>query len=200
MDMQAETRHRLIKAAAELIAAQGLAATSIRGTCEAAGYSQGAFYSNFATKDDLLIALVEDHMAALVSSMDDILTNGQGLTLRESLQLMMPRLAALARAPMPSLVVVELNLHARRDADFAARFRTVHSAYHREFARIARVLTERHALSPQVPPEQIAWAMTSLWSGAITQAAFGEPMPLEEMMARLFEALSGSPDSSMGNG
>ena len=62
---QQETRARLIDAALNLIAEAGVGAASIRGICERAGFSQGAFYSNFASKDDLLLALVATHMTRI---------------------------------------------------------------------------------------------------------------------------------------
>jgi len=39
----------------------GYEATSIRGICDKAGYSQGAFYSNFNNKDEVLIELLEQY-------------------------------------------------------------------------------------------------------------------------------------------
>ncbi len=48
-----QTRMRLVEAAIDEFAVRGLDATSVEQLCEAAGFSRGAFYSNFATKDDL---------------------------------------------------------------------------------------------------------------------------------------------------
>ena len=55
------TRLRLVEAAIDEFAVRGLDATSVEQLCEAAGFSRGAFYSNFATKDDLCIAIMEHH-------------------------------------------------------------------------------------------------------------------------------------------
>jgi len=57
-----ETRDRLFEAAAALFEARGIGAASIESIVEAAGFTRGAFYSNFATKDDLIIAMLEDHV------------------------------------------------------------------------------------------------------------------------------------------
>ncbi|MEU5071419.1 TetR family transcriptional regulator [Streptomyces asoensis] len=51
------TRARLLDAAFEVFAAKGFGRVSIEEVCEAAGYSRGAFYSNFATLDELFFAL-----------------------------------------------------------------------------------------------------------------------------------------------
>ncbi len=60
---QAETRTRLLEAAAEEFAAHGFAGASIDAITARAGYTRGAFYSNFATKADLLLELSEAQMA-----------------------------------------------------------------------------------------------------------------------------------------
>lgn len=52
-----ETLSRLLDAAAEVFAERGFGAPSIEDICTAAGYSRGAFYSNFASKDELFFAL-----------------------------------------------------------------------------------------------------------------------------------------------
>src|SRR5579859_4032813 len=54
-----QTRKRLLDAAAEVIASRGLAATTIEDIVEHAGYTRGAFYSNFESKLDLFSELLK---------------------------------------------------------------------------------------------------------------------------------------------
>ncbi|MGX4694119.1 TetR/AcrR family transcriptional regulator [Streptomyces sp. JNUCC 63] len=51
------TRAKLLDAAFAVFAAKGFGRVSIEEVCEAAGYSRGAFYSNFTTLDELFFAL-----------------------------------------------------------------------------------------------------------------------------------------------
>jgi AcrR family transcriptional regulator len=51
------TRARLLDAAFEVFAAKGYGRVSIEEVCEAAGYTRGAFYSNFSSLDELFFAL-----------------------------------------------------------------------------------------------------------------------------------------------
>ncbi|SDL09611.1 TetR/AcrR family transcriptional regulator [Tessaracoccus oleiagri] len=53
------TKTRLIEAAIEEFGERGIDATSVEQLCERAGFTRGAFYSNFQTKDDLCIAVLE---------------------------------------------------------------------------------------------------------------------------------------------
>jgi AcrR family transcriptional regulator len=54
-----ETRNRLLEGAAESFIDRGIAGASVEDICDAAGLSRGAFYSNFADKDELVLALIE---------------------------------------------------------------------------------------------------------------------------------------------
>src|SRR5580658_3982809 len=61
-DSRDQTTQRLLEAAQKLIAKKGLSAASVEDIAEAAGYTRGAFYSNFSSKGDLFIELLRrDH-------------------------------------------------------------------------------------------------------------------------------------------
>lgn len=68
-EQRAETRARLLEAAAEVIAARGLEGASIDEITERAGYTRGAFYSNFSGKPELLIELCEQRLRAYADEM-----------------------------------------------------------------------------------------------------------------------------------
>lgn len=57
-----DTRERLFEAAAEVFEERGIGAASIETIAAAAGFTRGAFYSNFESKDDLIVAMLEDHV------------------------------------------------------------------------------------------------------------------------------------------
>jgi AcrR family transcriptional regulator len=56
---RAATRERLLDAARILLASEGIQGASVEHICEQAGFTRGAFYSNFSSKDELLLALCE---------------------------------------------------------------------------------------------------------------------------------------------
>lgn len=59
-ERQAQTRRQLLEAAATLFVAKGIDATTVDGIVRSAGFSRGAFYSNFADKSAVVIALLDD--------------------------------------------------------------------------------------------------------------------------------------------
>ncbi|MFI1000227.1 TetR/AcrR family transcriptional regulator [Streptomyces galbus] len=74
------TRARLLDAAFTVFAAKGFGRVSIEEVCEAAGFSRGAFYSNFATLDELFFALYQERADLIARQVADALAqDGPGL-------------------------------------------------------------------------------------------------------------------------
>ena len=59
---RAETQARLLDAAIGIFAERGVLAATVEEISDRAGFTRGAFYSNFATKDDLCIEIAR-HVA-----------------------------------------------------------------------------------------------------------------------------------------
>jgi AcrR family transcriptional regulator len=68
-----DTREKLFEAAARVFEEQGIGGASIEAIAAAAGFSRGAFYSNFRSKDELIIAMLEDHVAQSIRRNLDLL-------------------------------------------------------------------------------------------------------------------------------
>src|SRR3954454_11214072 len=74
-----DTRDRLFEAAARIFEQDGIGGASIEAIAAAAGFSRGAFYSNFKSKDELIIAMLEDHVAQSIRRNMDILAQHDNL-------------------------------------------------------------------------------------------------------------------------
>jgi AcrR family transcriptional regulator len=64
------TRFRLVEAAEKLFVRKGFDDTSVEDISEAAGYSRGAFYSNFDAKDQVFLAVIHRRRADALASLD----------------------------------------------------------------------------------------------------------------------------------
>lgn len=67
------TRANLLDAAFAVFAAKGFGRVSIEEVCEAAGYSRGAFYSNFDSLDELFFALYQERADLIAQQVADAL-------------------------------------------------------------------------------------------------------------------------------
>ena len=71
---RAETVERLLDAALETFAEIGFAAASVEDVCSRGGFTRGAFYSSFRTKDELFAALFARETAANIARAEEQLT------------------------------------------------------------------------------------------------------------------------------
>ena len=65
---RAQTRARLMDAAVAVFAERGIIGASVEEICESAGFTRGAFYSNFSGKDELVVALLRHEMETQYSA------------------------------------------------------------------------------------------------------------------------------------
>lgn len=63
------TRRRLLAAAAEVFARDGFEAARLEDIASLAGYTRGAFYANFDSKEDIFFALIEEDVAERTSEL-----------------------------------------------------------------------------------------------------------------------------------
>ena len=68
-----DTRDKLFEAAARVFEEQGTGHASIEGIAAAAGFTRGAFYSNFKSKDELIIAMLENHVEQSIGRIRELL-------------------------------------------------------------------------------------------------------------------------------
>lgn len=61
-EKRAETRRRLLDAAAVVFIRDGFQGASVESICAEAGFTRGAFYSNFETKEQLFVELLQDRV------------------------------------------------------------------------------------------------------------------------------------------
>lgn len=74
-----DTREKLFEAAARVFERDGTGGASIEAIAAEAGFTRGAFYSNFRSKDELIIAMLEDHVAQSIRRNMDILAQHDDL-------------------------------------------------------------------------------------------------------------------------
>jgi AcrR family transcriptional regulator len=74
-----DTREKLFEAAARVFEDQGIGGASIEAIAAAAGFTRGAFYSNFKSKDELIIAMLEDHVEQSILRIRNLLERHKNL-------------------------------------------------------------------------------------------------------------------------
>ncbi|MFI6500182.1 TetR/AcrR family transcriptional regulator [Nonomuraea typhae] len=190
---RAETRARLIEAAADLFARKGFHAVSAESVAEAADRTTGALYNHFGGKEGLLLALLEvwkDQTAA------DLLAGFEEITELDD------RLAALFdvltrddrdRGAAWLLLELELWLHGARDPGIGEPLARRYAGIR---ARLAEGLSDWAAIAG-VPlrrsPEQTAVAVLGLLIGCAVQHRLDPPAVERQAVVTALRDLLGLP-------
>ncbi|MEI4270305.1 TetR/AcrR family transcriptional regulator [Klenkia sp. LSe6-5] len=113
-----QVRARVLEAARQVFAERGFAGASTDQVAAAAGFTKGAVYSNFGSKDELFLALVEAEAAARVDAVERALAGTSDLS--GALAAVGAELAA--RDPAWLLLYLEFWQRAVRDPGVRAAF------------------------------------------------------------------------------
>ncbi len=182
-----ETRGRLLDAAFGVFAARGFGRASIEEVCEAAGYTRGAFYSNFDTLDELFFALYTERSELLAHQV------AAGLTLPPS---DIPGLVAQAvQALMVDrdwiLVSTDFRLYAARNPEVAAALRAHRNKLRDALAASLAPAIDRSGLPASLQtPDGLARAVMAIHDGATTELLLdNDPARFRSWLADLLTAL-----------
>ena len=121
-----DTREKLFEAAARVFEEQGIGGASIEAIAAAAGFTRGAFYSNFKSKDELIIAMLEDHVEQSIARIRDLLARHKNLAdFIEALKTMdRSRQDPLGRSPLLHMEMILFVARAeKRRPELAKRLR-----------------------------------------------------------------------------
>ena len=141
------TRKKILEAAERLFARHGFDGTSVDDVAEAAGYSKGAVYYNFESKDELFEALVEQEIGGLVASLEGALADAH--TIEEKLAAAQRVLTERERHKHGGRLEFEVLSQAMRDAKLR---RIVGKAYERMRTAVASLIDQQFAEAGACPP------------------------------------------------
>jgi AcrR family transcriptional regulator len=153
---RAQTREHLLAAAAEVFAQRGYHAASLDEVAERAGFSKGAVYSNFDSKEDLFLALMRVRSAELLQLFD--LAGREPVAIREVYSDAQDRADAWA-------LWTEFTLYALRDDRRRRELAEVHRAMHAEVVEMVERQCSDAKVTPPVSIDTLARVYTAVFQG-----------------------------------
>ena len=191
-ERRAQTRERLLDAAADVFNRLGYHGASLEAVAEAAGYTKGAVYSNFASKADLFVALAERHGAS--GNLEPTWQAFLAMPIGEFIDGMSEMLRAqAARDEAWDVLTIELWLAAMRDPSLRDIVAHDYREMREEFGPvIERKLAEEGIVTPFSAAE-LGSLVSALGSGLILQY-YLEPGAVDpELLPRALRRLLGLP-------
>ena len=168
---QAQTRERLLAAAERVLARHGYGGASIDLITAEAGYSKGAIYSNFESKEAVFLELLRVYMERDMAELGRIV----GLAPQQLSAALNAWLETMHCDSDCPLLVTELQLHARRNPAFAERYYALQEQQTRALARILERFFEAQSVPLPMDPRELAGCMTALAHGLSLQHPQAEP-------------------------
>jgi len=160
----------LLDAALDLFTEQGFGASSIPEICARAGLTKGAFYSNFADKEALFLALFDRQAATRAARVRAMLADTEALA--EAVR------TGSAPAGMDFdeterrwfLISMEFTLHAIRRPQVAALLADHETRIRSELAGLLTAALESMGRVPLLPVQDLAAMLVAANEGAVVQA------------------------------
>ena len=147
---RARTRDRLVEAAWAVFAEHGLAGASVEAVVERAGFTRGAFYSNFSSKEELFLTVMargrEQWIARLVARADELLPSSDAPAVVPE-DTVGPIVMELLGSPFDfrrdALMQAEFRLLALRDDDLARAYVADRDAFEESLVPLVTDILQR---------------------------------------------------------
>jgi AcrR family transcriptional regulator len=192
-EKQAQTRERLLEAAVRVFLRRGLQGSSVEEIAAEAGFTRGAFYSNFKSKEELFVELLQDRVYRQYAEMAD---EAQALpgTPRERLRWGIERVRDVQKGEAGGWLFrlwLECLTQAARDEGFRELAATFWSGNRAVLAENVKATFKEIGRKPPLPAKQIATAMIALDVGlAVQHLVDPDEVPLD-LYVPLFDLLIG---------
>ncbi|MEV7967951.1 helix-turn-helix domain-containing protein [Sphaerisporangium sp. NPDC088356] len=158
----AETRDRLLRAAAEVFAERGYDGTRVADIAAAAGVSNGALYAHFGSKAELLVAALREHGPKLLAKLFAADPNRSIADLLLVVGRRLPR-----RHDARGYLIVESLVAARRDEDLARPMRDYVGERAGWLAGLVRAAQNGGELDDALSPDALAHFCLLLAMGSV---------------------------------
>lgn len=187
-ERQAQTRAALLDAGGRVFVERGFGGASVEAIAAAAGYTRGAFYSNFGSKEELFAELLQERVYARYADMIARGERGAASTLREVGE-ELANIQADGDGRWLFRLWLELLAHAGRDD----RFRAIAAGFWSENRRrMAGLIAASYGdAGPPADPERLATAMIALDIGLALQHFVDERGAPLDLYPELYELLFG---------
>ena len=193
-EKQAQTRADLIDAASHVFARRGYRAATVEEIAERAGYSHGAVYSNFASKEELFLAVFERYMDLRIEEVAQAGGEVEGSFAERARAAADQWMRRFGEDRETFLLHLEFMIHAARDPALSRKLGRRMAALRLDIERrIAERAGERSAALP-LSPARLALIVRALGIGLAVEALnapdeadtglYGEFVAL---LARVFE-------------
>ncbi|MCW1243101.1 TetR/AcrR family transcriptional regulator [Pseudomonas sp. SAICEU22] len=166
-ESQQVTRDKLFDTATDLMIKKGFHAASVNTISEEAGYSKGAFFSNFSSKSELLLQLTQRFKRVEIDRLGSTLA--AGYTAEQLTQGLNAYIDTLKNNTNCAILDAEMQLIALRDDEFAKHYYDLHEENSEALGRLITIIFNHAGKKPPLAYAALARTFTALSEGLILQ-------------------------------
>ncbi|MBG9821883.1 TetR family transcriptional regulator [Bacillus safensis] len=159
-----ETRKLLINSAVENFAKYGFHGVSIDKLAEYAGFSKGAFYAHFHSKEEIFLALLEQQMQLHVEKINALLTEQPSL-LHFPEKMNQQSIQRREENRTWSLLNMEFLLYSMRNEEARRQWSNMILQSVKQISQSIEKLINKENLTSTLSSEEMAWTILSLENG-----------------------------------
>lgn len=169
------TRARLFEAAALVFAETGLEGASVEMICERAGFTRGAFYSNFESKEQLFLGLAstiaEERLRSVRVRIDEFVASGVLTGDADPIELVQKIMDSKLDDRLGVLMMSEIRIRALRDEDFGRAYLAQDRAMVASIEAIIQGIVDSGLFALRMDVADAAQMFMVQWEGCMSRAA-----------------------------
>ena len=162
-------------AAAQVFAEVGLEGASVEAICDRAGFTRGAFYSNFDSKDELFLELAssvaEQRLASVRGRIEEVVAAGVLSGAADPLPLVQKVLDSGLDDRLSVLLMSEIRIGALRDEAFGKAYLSQDQAMTASIEGIIQGIVDSGLFALRVDVPAAAQMLMVQWEGCMARAA-----------------------------
>ncbi len=169
------TRLALLQAGAEVFASRGFRGASLDEVAEAAGYTKGAIYDHFGSKDDFFFAVIEHRAADRFSQFEDSISDVLGADVEVVTKQITATLFEMLRpGRRMAMLDAEAWLYAQRDEEARIRYAEHQRVSIQRVADLVQGIATSSGVKLSLPANDLATLLVGSTIG-LTQLALTDP-------------------------
>ena len=191
-EKQAHTRECLMQSAARVFTRRGLQQASIDEVAEDAGFTKGAFYANFKSKEELFLAMLDERFSERIEEIERVIA-GEGTTAEKAQRAGDDFTQMIVADREWQRLFFEFSAYAARNDEFREELVTRYRSMRDRIAAALRARAEAAGFESALPYDQIALMTCAMANGvALEKLLEGEEVPDDlygTMLTLLFAGL-----------
>ena len=180
----------VLDAARRVFLDRGYGGATVDAIAEEAGFSKGVVYSQFGSKADMFMTLLEQRITERAAQNERVVA-GKSLAEAGRELLLAANRDAVSEQGWAQLLV-EFRAHAARDPVLNRRYADAHRRTVGQLAALLTGLYDRAGISPAVPPQSMAEFVLAMGTGVtLERAANPAALPEDHAISLMVNALVG---------